>query len=330
MPAYRGGEACRRACDEPEEKQYIHKVTSSTAYYTKLYFVQGMRLLNRNRFWSFITGLVIALLLFVVYIMVATAAHTRQAAERVDDQLVVTALIEQNTENYKSVVNANALAGQVKSLPYVKSVHVVSEKEAQKRFVRNIRDLKSAPAPWVFAEALEISVTDTDRMAQVRSEVLKLPGVEQATYLEDLVKKLSAVSDYLRRMALIGAALLSLVAAMVVMAVVRTAIHSEQHSVTTMSSVGGSLWSITAPLLVHLLTVTLLASLVACVAGWWVDPRIAASFGENVRNLPQWLITGRAYGMLELWPAFALGSCVAVGSIVCYGTWRYTRRQQSA
>lgn len=289
-----------------------------------------MRLLNRNRFWSVITGVVISLLLFVVYIMVATAAHTSQAAQRVDDQLVVTALITQDTEKYKSVVNANSLADQASKLPYVKDVHVVSEKEAQQRFVRNIRDLKSAPATWVFAEALEISVTDTSKMAAVRSEVLKLPGVEQATYLEDLVKKLSAVSDYLERMALIGAILLSLVAIMVVMAVVRTAIHSEQHSVATMSSVGGSLWSITAPLLVHLLTVTLIASLIACVAGWWVDPRIAASFGENVRNLPEWLITGRAYGLLQLWPAFALGACAAVGSIVCYGTWRYTRTDRAA
>lgn len=305
-------------------------MTSSTAYYTKLYFLQGMRLLNRNRFWSIITGIVITLLLFVVYIMVATAAHTRQAAQRVDDQLVITALITQDSKSYKSVVNANALANQVRQLPYVKGVHVVSEREAQRRFVRNIRDLKSAPAPWVFAEALEVSVTDTDRMAEVRTRILKLPGVEQATYLEDLVKKLSAVSDYLERMALIGAILLSLVAVMVVMAVVRTAIHSEQHSVATMSSVGGSLWSITAPLLVHLLTVTLIASMIACVAGWWVDPRIAASFGENLRNLPAWLITGRAYGMLELWPAFALGACTAVGSIVCYGTWRYTRRDRAA
>ena len=292
--------------------------------------LQGMRLLNRNRFWSVITGVVISLLLFVVYIMVATAAHTSQAAQRVDDQLVVTALITQDTEKYKSVVNANSLADQASKLPYVKDVHVVSEKEAQQRFVRNIRDLKSAPATWVFAEALEISVTDTSKMAAVRSEVLELPGVEQATYLEDLVKKLSAVSDYLERMALIGAILLSLVAIMVVMAVVRTAIHSEQHSVATMSSVGGSLWSITAPLLVHLLTVTLIASLIACVAGWWVDPRIAASFGENVRNLPEWLITGRAYGLLQLWPAFALGACAAVGSIVCYGTWRYTRTDRAA
>jgi len=301
-------------------------MTSSTIYYTKLYFLQGMRLLNRNRFWSYITGVVIALLLFVVYIMVSTAAHTSQAASKVDDQLVVTALLAQNSENYKSTVDAKKLAGQVEKLPYVKSVHIVSEKEAQQRFVRNMRDLKSAPAAWVFAEALEISVTDTTKMAQVRSEVLKLPGVDQATYLEDLVKKLSAVSNYLRQMALIGAALLALVAVMVIMAVVRTVIHSEQHSVATMSSVGGSLWAITAPLLVQLLTVTLIASLIACLAGWWVDPRISASFGSNVRNLPEWLVTGRAYGLLQLWPSFALGAGLVVSLIVFYGTWRYAKR----
>jgi cell division protein FtsX len=300
-------------------------VNSSGAYYTKLYFVQGMRMLNRNRFWSLLTGIIIALLLFVVYIMVATAAHTRQAAQKVDDQLVVTALVAQNDKDYKSLVPAAQLAQQVRKLPYVKAVHVVSEKEAQQRFVRNLKDLKSAPAAWVFAEALEISVTDTNRMSQVRNNVLKINGIEQATYLEDMVQKLSAVSDYLRRMALIGAALLTLIAVMVVMAVVRTAIHSEQHSVSTMSSVGGSLWSITAPLLVYLLSVTLMASFLACVAGWWLDPKIAASFGHSLRNLPSWLITGRSYALLQLWPAFSLGACLAVGSIVCWGTWRYTR-----
>ena len=305
-------------------------MTSSTAYYTRLYFLQGMRMLSRNRFWSIITGVVITLLLFVVYIMVATASHTSQAAQRVDDQLVVTALVKQNNDDYKSIVNVSALARQAEQIPYVKSVHVVSEKEAQQRFVRNLRDLKSAPAAWVFAEALEVSVTDTSKMAQVRQRLLQLQGVEQATYLEDLVKKLSAVSDYLRRMALLGAALLTMVAVMVVMAVVRTAIHSEKHSVETMSSVGGSLWSITAPLLVYLLSVTLISSFVACVVGWWADPRVAASFGANVRNLPDWLITGRSYGLLALWPAFALAACLAVGTIVCYGTWRYTRLESAS
>lgn len=297
----------------------------SGLYYSKLYFIQGLRLLWRNRFWSIVTGIVIALLLFVVYVMVATAAHTHQAAQKVQDQLVVTAIIKQDSTSYRSVVPASSLALQVKKIRDVKNVHVVSEEEAKSRFLRNIKDLKAAPAAWVFSEALEISVRDPNQMAYVRDQVLKLQGIEQATYLEELVKRLTAVSDYLRQMALIGALLLTIIAIMVVMAVVRSAIHSEQHTVATMSSVGGSLWTITAPLLVQLLIVTLAASLVACLAGWWIDPKIGSSFGKNISNLPSWLMTSRSYGLLALWPAFALGAGAAVSIIVCYGTWRYTR-----
>jgi len=297
----------------------------SGMYYGRLYFLQGMRLLWRNRFWSVVTGVVISLLLFVVYVMIATAAHTHQAASKVQDQMVVTAILKQDNTSYRSIIPATSLASQIRQMPDVRSVHVVSEQEARTRFLRNIKDLKAAPATWVFSEALEISVKNPAKMSMVRDQVLKMQGIEQATYLEELVKRLTAVSDYLRRMALIGALLLTLIAGMVVMAVVRTAIHSEQHTVATMSSVGGSLWTITAPLLVQLLTVTLIASLIACLAGWWIDPQIGSSFGQNIANLPSWLLTSRAYGLLSLWPLFALGAGSAVASIVCYGTWRYTR-----
>lgn len=298
---------------------------NSGMYYGRLYFLQGMRLLWRNRFWSAITGIIISLLLFVVYVMVATAAHTHQAAEKVQDQLVVTAILKQDSTSYRSIVPASSLASQIRQMPEVKSVHVVSEQEARSRFLRNIKDLKAAPAAWVFSEALEIGVRNPADMAKVRDQVLKMQGIEQATYLEALVKRLTAVSDYLRRMAFIGALLLTLIAVMVVMAVVRTAIHSEQHTVATMSSVGGSLWTIQAPLLVQMLSVTLAASLIACLAGWWIDPKIGSSFGQNISNLPSWLLTKRSYGLLTLWPVFAAGAGAAVSSIVCYGTWRYTR-----
>jgi len=297
----------------------------SKGYYTRLYFIQGMRLLRRNSFWSLITAIVIALLLFVVYVMVAAAAHTRQAAHKIDDQLVVTAIVTQDKETYKSVIPASVIAQQVKQIPDVTGVHVVTEQETRDRFVKNLKDLKSVPAAWVFQEALEISVDDPDHLGEVRDAVTKLNGVEQATYLEALVKKLTAVSGYLRQLALGGALVLGLIAVLIVMAVVRTAVHAERRSVATMSSVGGSLWTITAPMLVHLLTVTLAATAVACVAGWWVDPRIAGNLGGSISDLPEWLRTGRAYGLGVLFLPFAAGACAAVSLIVCWGTWRYAR-----
>lgn len=293
-------------------------------YYAKLYVTTGMRLLNRNRLLSVVMTVVVSLLLFALYAMVCASAHTAKAAAKVDDQLVVTAIVKQDPKTRKSIVPASALAVQVKQIAHVEGVHVVSETETRARFLRNFKDLKTAPAAWVFNEALEIRVTDTSEMKQVQAAVSKLNGIERATYLEHLVTKLTAVSGYLRTSALAAALLLGFIAVLIVMAVVRAAMDSEKRSVATMASVGGSLHSILGPLLVHLLSVTVLASLLACLAGWWVDPQISSAFG-NAKNLPDWLQTGRAYGLLTLWPAFAAAASAVVATIVTWGCWRYSR-----
>ena len=298
---------------------------STNLHYLRLYVTQGMKLMWRSKLLSVIMGLVVGLLLFAVYVMVAASEHTREAARKVDDQLVVTAIIKQDDTRYRSVVDAERLAVQVRALPHVKKVHVVTEQETRDRFVRNFTGLRSAPATWVFQEALEISVTDTAKMSEVRDRVARMRGVEQATYLEELVKKLTAVSGYLQRMAFGGAMLLAVIAAFVVMLTVRSAMDAEKRSVQTMASVGGSAWTIIAPLLVHLLTVTTIASVVACVAGWWADPKIGTSLSDGLSNLPEWLRTGRAYGLMELWPLLAGVAGAAVTVIVCTVTWRQVR-----
>lgn len=293
-------------------------------YYIGLYMVQGMRLLWRNRFYSLVTGVVVSLLLFVVYVFAAMSAHTAEAARKVDDRLVVTALIAQN-KDYESEVSPSELSAQVKEVDNVKAVKIVTEQETQRRFLDNVRNLRSAPAPYIFNEALEISVHDVDSMKQVRDQVAALDGVERADYLADLVKKLTAVSSYLEEVALGGAVLLAIVALLVVMAVVRTSIHSEQHSVATMAAVGGSTWTIAAPLIIHMLAIILVATTLACVAGWWVDPQLGGQLGRSISNLPEWLQTGRSFSLFQLWPPMALASAAAVSIIVAYGTFRYTR-----
>lgn len=296
-----------------------------TLYYTWLYSVQGMRLLWRNRFWSLITTLVVSLLLSMVYVVAALSAHTQEAAHKVDDRLVVTAIVEQD-DRYRSVVDGAVLAQQIEAMPGVRRVHVVTEREAQERFLKNVPDLEAPPQEWVFHEALEISVSNTDDLARVRDQVLALDGIQDATYLGELVKRLTAVTDYLKAIALWGTVFLSIIAILVVMSVVRTAIHSERRSVQTMASVGGSTWTIAMPLLVHMLSIALISSVLASAVGYWVDPHIGSGFAGQIQNLPAWLRTGRAYEAFALWLPMMAATAAAVSAIVAYGTWRYARK----
>jgi cell division protein FtsX len=301
---------------------------SKQRYYLTLYFRQGMELLWRNRFWSVVTGLVISLLLFVVYVSFAMSAHTAAAAKKVDDRLVITALIAQDKE-FRSITPPEALRTRVAQLPNVKSVRIVSEKETQKRFLDNVKGLQSPPSSHIFNDGLEISVYDVQRMAQVRDEVARIPGVQRADYLAELARKLTAVSGYLEQASLGATLLLGFVALLVVTAVVRTSIHSEQRSVATMTAVGGSVWTIAAPLIIHMIAIVLVSATIACLGGWLIDPHLGGSFGKTIRNLPAWLQTGRAYSLFELWPPMVLVSSLVVSLIVAYGTRKYARQTTS-
>lgn len=294
-------------------------------YYTGLYFVQGMRLLWRNRFWSLITAIVVSAVLSMVYVMAALSAHTTEAAHKVDDRLVVTAIVAQD-DKYRSEVDGTVLAEQIQQIPHVKDVHVVSEQEAQRRFLRNVPNLQAPPQTWVFHEALEISVDDTQHLQGVRDQVIKLAGIQEATFLGELVKRLTAVTDYLKTIALWGTIFLSGIAVLVVMSVVRTAIHSERRSVQTMASVGGSTWTIAVPLLIHMLGIALISTTLASMVGFYIDPQIGSGFAGQIQNLPSWLQTGRAYGAFALWPAMFAGTGLACALIVAYGTRIYTRK----
>ena len=311
----------------PSLRQRLTHWTSESkqGYYGLLYLRQGISMLWRNRFWSTVTLVVMSLLLFVVYLMIAMSAHTTAASQKVDDRLTVTAIIAQDSTNYQSTVNSALLAEQARAIPGVKAVRLVSENESRQVFLEQVGELKSPPRAQVFSEALEISVTDTEQIGQIRDKVAGLNGVQQATYLAQLVKKLSAATDYLRGIALYGAILLGLVALLVIMAVVRTSVHSERRSVTTMAEVGGSSWSISAPLLIHLGVVTLVASALASLAGWYIDPQLGLGFGQPSKELPDWLQTGRSFGLFSLFPFMALGGLLCVSAIVILSTRKYAR-----
>jgi cell division protein FtsX len=280
-------------------------------------------LLWRNRFWSLLLGFVICAVLLLVYEFAAMSSHVSTAAEQVDDRLVVTALIAQD-DQYKSVVAPEKLAAQVRALPEVTAVRVVDETETRRRFLQSVGDLHAKPAVRIFNDALEISVDDVEHVAGVRDRVRNMQGVQSATYLDDVVKSLSKLSSGLRNLALYVAIAMAAFAAVLVTAVVRTSIHFERRSVETMSAVGGSTWTIALPLIVHVLCVTLIATALACAAGYVADPMmIRAAFGSS--QLPDWLDTGRAFGLFELFPVLFAGAAASVTTIVSWATFRYAR-----
>lgn len=294
------------------------------AYYLRHYAGHGLRLLWRNRVWTVLLGVVMVLLLTLCYLLAALSEHARQSAQRIDDNLLVTAIVAQD-ESGQSLTPAVQLQRELAPLPGIKSLRVVGREEARQRFVRNVKDLQAVPSVDAFPEALEIRVQDVASIRQVRDRVAAWPGIEQASYLGELAERLTAVSGYVRTAAWVLVGVLGLVSLLVLMAVVRAQVLSERGTLQTMASVGASSWVIALPMAIHLLLVALAASLLACLAGYWVDPYLTGALGAG-RDLPEWLNTGRAFAFLTPLPALLALSFTAVTLVLTHGVRRHTRR----
>ncbi|MTD47258.1 FtsX-like permease family protein [Conexibacter sp. W3-3-2] len=245
----------------------------------------------------------------------AMSDRTSQASVRIQDRLRIVAILEQD-QQAQTIVPAPELAQRVRLLPDVERVRIVPREEVRAVFVRQVTQ-PGGPLPSLrlFQEALEIRVASVDAMRRVASAVRTQPGVERVTYLDELVSRINGFSSWLERGSLYAALLLVLVALVVIALVVRSSIYAEQRALETMRHVGGSLTPISAPIIVHLVVVGLVAATAACALGAMIDPRLDGILTVAGRELPEWLQTGRAFAPMALWPAFA-GAVVAGISIV--------------
>lgn len=300
----------------------MRQLFSTTGYYLRHYCGHGMRLLWRNRVWTALLGAVMVLLLSLCYLLAALSQHARQSAERIDDNVIITAIVAQ-AEDGSSITPADQLQRELSGLAAVKSVRVVSREEARTRFMKNVKDLDAIPSVDAFPEALEIRVSEADRLTEVRNRVAAWPGVEQASYMGELAQRLTSMSSYVRTGAWVLVAILGFVSLLVLMAVVRAQVISEKGTLETMASVGASSWVIALPMAAHLLAVALLASIIACLVGFWVDPYLTGAMAGS-GELPDWLNTGRAYSFMELLPVLLGLSSAAVAAVLFHGVRRHT------
>jgi cell division transport system permease protein len=294
------------------------------AYYLRHYSTHGMRLLWRNRVWTMLLGVVMVLLLTLCYMLAALSQHARDSAQRIDDNLLITAIVAQN-QSGASITPAEQLQKEISSIIGVRSVRVVDRAEARNRFVSNVKNLEAVPSVDAFPQALEIKVSDVKQIRAVRDQVAKWPGIEQASYLGEIAERLTAMSGYVRTGAWVMVVILGMVSLLVLMAVVRAQVLSEQGTLETMASVGASSWVIALPMAVHLMLIAFIASLVACLAGYWIDPHLTGAMAASGK-LPQWLDTGRAFGFMQLLPALLALSFTAVAVVLGHGVRSHTRR----
>jgi len=264
------------------------KVHTTRAFTPRAWIVgQGIKLIWRSRFWTALLG--ISTILVGSLVVIVGLAHTQLEAisQRIRNNLTVVATIKQDRKTWGSVIPAEQVAAQIEGMPHVLAVRIVSEEEMRDRFLRNVAKVNTKPSAKIFPEALEVTVDEPESMAAVQKRIREVNGVESATYIKELVDRITALARYISRVASYGTLAIGLLAIGLAFVIARSAVFDQRKNVAIMDQIGASKLYISLPIMTHLLIVSSIGSLVSLFIG----QEIAASLlAARATGLPSWLM----------------------------------------
>ncbi len=163
-----------------------------------------------------------------------------------------------------------AIERKIKALKDVDSVEYISKKEALEIFVKRnrnnqdlIQDLPGNPLPASYRVFLKNPQKVEDVAEKINLFSEKEGSIESMNYGRDYVRKIFAVTNWLRFLMLAGIILLSVVSLMLIANTIRLAIYARRKEIAIMRLVGASNWFIRWPFLLEGIIEGLAGSLLA-------------------------------------------------------------------
>lgn len=143
----------------------------------------------------------------------------------------------------KDDASIQALESDIRALPGVDSITVVSKDEAWKALQKDLKTsmrfdnlLETNPLP----NALKIKVVDPKDTPQLADKISAMPGVEELNYGKELLKKIQQAAGFLRFIGIAITALLSVATLAVMSNTIRLTVQNRRREIEIMQLVGAS------------------------------------------------------------------------------------------
>jgi cell division transport system permease protein len=153
--------------------------------------------------------------------------------------------------------------------PYVTEVTVVSKEQALDLY-RQANQKDPLLLELVTAEILHASIDvkgkDLEALGQIKSDLEKLPGVDDVALQQDVVEQLSNATNSLRYAGIGAIAVLALTTFLIISVVTSLKITNKRNAIQIMRIIGASAWFIKAPFLYEGMMYGLVGSLIGWVA----------------------------------------------------------------
>ena len=234
---------------------------------TSEYFIREVLIsLRRNNWMSFASVGTVAVSLFVLGVFMLLVLNMNRLASTLESQVQISVYFQ---DDIKDSVR-DKVEEDILEMQGIESVKYVSKDEAMERLKERLGDQKylldaleeKNPLP----DSLEVTVKMPEMVETAANAIVKMDGVEEAKYGQDVVEHLF---DITRLMRIFGLALMVLLAGatlFIISNTIRLTVFARRKEIAIMKYVGATDWFIRWPFLLEGMVLGFIGGIIAALA----------------------------------------------------------------
>lgn len=246
----------------------------------------------RNLSLSFMTVVILILMLLSVNILVVVNVLTNRAISSVKDQIDVSVYFSYDATDEQ----INEVKDYVGSFPEVSAITYLNRDEVLAQFKEQYKDNSDVLASLEeldqnpLGPTMIVKTKETGDYQKI-TEALDIPEyeniIESKTFgdTEKAISRIQNITDQVEKFALVASILFAIISFFIIFNTVRATIYTQRVEITIKKLVGASNWFVRGPYIIEALIFSLISLgvsyFLSMVGVYIIDPYIAIIFGEN-------------------------------------------------
>ncbi len=233
---------------------------------TSEYFIREVFIsLKRNNWMSFASIGTVAVSLFVLGVFLILVLNMNQLANSLESQVQISVYLKDDIkESVRKKVETD-----IREMQGIASAKYVTRKEALERLKERLGDQKylldalgdKNPLP----ESVEVTVIRPELVQTAAESIMKMEGVEEAKYGQDVVEHLFDITRLMRIFGLLLVLLLAGATLFIIANTIRLTVFARRKEIAIMKYVGATDWFIRWPFLLEGMVLGLVGGVLAAI-----------------------------------------------------------------
>lgn len=276
--------------------------------------------IRRSPYQAFAAILIISQTFFVITVFTLVIYASSQIINYFESRPQVTAFFndETSTEQIDELKNQLEATGQVESIKYVSKQDALVLYKEQNKSDPLLLELVTAD---ILPASLEISTTEIEYLASISNILTKSSYVSDVVFQKDVVQRLTAWTDAIRKIGIGLVAVLALDSILVMVIIIGIKISQKKDEIEIMKLIGASNWYIRLPFIYEGIFYGVVGALLGTIVSFgillWAQP-ILASYLREIPLFPiSWVLLLQVF-LAEIALAIFLGILASFSAVFRY------------